>query len=451
MSGTALNLGLLKDSGAQMRVEMNPETVADYAEEMVAGTVFPPVVLFFDGADHWLAGLWNRFGFSDGVHLRRIHYVLVSVAEDDAPILKPGGLPFENTYTDWSLLTRAGLAARYLDLVPANAFVDRRNSPARIYARGQVYEPTVEVQEDEFYGLIHTSAVPDMPYFDVGEFQAEQDYLVEVWIEKSTLDDWLVPLCMGAGVNLVTGIGELSEVACRLLAERIEQAGNPTRVLYLSDFDPAGRSMPLAVARKLEFYLRKLNLDVDVTLRPIILTEDQCREYRLPRTPIKESERRKERFEERFGAGANELDALEALHPGRAETIVRKEISRYIDPTLRQRVKEAEWAFKDRLQGIEEETLAQYEDQIEALREEHDEIDREIRKSEPARRLKEWKHKVEDVMSDIVGDLEQEQPDLDDQIPGPRPAEEPDEEPLFDSNRDYLAQLDHYHDWQRRS
>ena len=63
-----------------------------------------------------------------------------------------------------------------------------------------------------------------------------------------------------------------------------------------------------------------------------LLTEDQCRRYRLPRTPIKETERRKSRFEQRFGVGATELDALEALHPGEMRQIVDTEISRYIDP-----------------------------------------------------------------------------------------------------------------------
>ena len=73
--------------------------------------------------------------------------------------------------------------------------------------------------------------------------------------------------------------------------------------------------MPKAVARKVEFTIAKFNLDVDLELIPLVLTPDQCRDYRLPRTPIKESERRKDRFEQTFGVGATELDALEALHP----------------------------------------------------------------------------------------------------------------------------------------
>ena len=84
----------------------------------------------------------------------------------------------------------------------------------------------------------------------------------------------------------------------------------------------------IAVARKIEFAQQ----DLDVTLDPVVLTEEQCRDYRLPRTPIKDSERRGARFEARFGAGATELDALEALHPGELARIVSREIERFIDP-----------------------------------------------------------------------------------------------------------------------
>ncbi len=36
----------------------------------------------------WFAEIWHRFGFSEGVHLRRIHYVLVSQSEEGGSVLK---------------------------------------------------------------------------------------------------------------------------------------------------------------------------------------------------------------------------------------------------------------------------------------------------------------------------------------------------------------------------
>jgi len=43
---------------------------------------------------------------------------------------------------------------------------------------------------------------------------------------------------------------------------------------------------------------------------------------------------REQRFESTFGAGAVELDALEALHPGLLARIVRDHVSIYHDPAL---------------------------------------------------------------------------------------------------------------------
>ena len=50
----------IKDAGAQMRVDMRPEIVAEYADEMLAGVTFPPVVLYQDGEVYWLADGYHR-------------------------------------------------------------------------------------------------------------------------------------------------------------------------------------------------------------------------------------------------------------------------------------------------------------------------------------------------------------------------------------------------------
>jgi hypothetical protein len=42
--------------------------------------------------------------------------------------------------------------------------------------------------------------------------------------------------------------------------------------LWASDFDAGGVSMPVAAPRKIEFWLRKYGHDLDVQVRPIMLT-----------------------------------------------------------------------------------------------------------------------------------------------------------------------------------
>lgn len=102
----------------------------------------------------------------------------------------------------------------------------------------------------------------------------------------------------------------------------------------------SGSGQP-SVEIALEYWIREADLDVDATLDPIVLTPEQCQRYQLPRTPLKETESRAAKFEDRFGSGATELDALEALHPGELRKIVDDEVLRYIDPTLPGRTPQA--------------------------------------------------------------------------------------------------------------
>lgn len=62
MVSTQIPLASIRlDGGTQPRTAISEETVANYAEHMQAmAPVFPPVVLFFDGADHWLADGFHR-------------------------------------------------------------------------------------------------------------------------------------------------------------------------------------------------------------------------------------------------------------------------------------------------------------------------------------------------------------------------------------------------------
>jgi preprotein translocase subunit YajC len=48
------------DGGTQSRAEMNMTTVEEYAEAMKEGAQFPPVIVFYDGQDYWLADGFHR-------------------------------------------------------------------------------------------------------------------------------------------------------------------------------------------------------------------------------------------------------------------------------------------------------------------------------------------------------------------------------------------------------
>lgn len=290
----------------------------------------------------WFANWWSQFGYSSGIHLRRIHYRMVS----QSPVATmPNGKPYENTLDCWAFLNNASKWARYLDLVDPAAFVDRRNPDAKVNTRYDWEEGQLSYSVDsddyaESFPQMPDLELPDIPGlpdfvdFTVDGYQWLQPPIhVEVWCEKTTMNDILEPICASEYANLVTGAGELSITATLQFMERVAAANRPARIIYISDFDPAGLGMPISVARKIEYWQHQEDAykDLDIRLEPIVLTLDQVTAYRLPRIPVKESDRRKDNWRRDFGSGAVELDALEALHPGELQRIIKTAIRRYRD------------------------------------------------------------------------------------------------------------------------
>ncbi|MBD3342430.1 MAG: hypothetical protein GF353_25245, partial [Candidatus Lokiarchaeota archaeon] len=308
----------------------------------------------------WFAELWNRFGYETGVHLRRIHYQAVS---DE--VVKPDGKRYENTIEDWALLNASGRFARYLSFVDPLAFVDKRNPEPHIFFDYENENNNVNwTVSGSFYNEwdipeINTDltyyADWEFPWFSINGYQYTenlQPYHIEIWEEKSTMDDVLIPLCRKYCVNLVTGLGYLSITRVMELFERVARSGKPTIIFYISDFDPAGIHMPKQIARQIEFWTSEHKIDSEIKLNPLVLTKEQVVEYKLPRVPIKESDKRKQNFEDIFGEGAVELDALEALHRGTLKNIVEKAINEYRDEDLANELNSARKEAHEKLQLI---------------------------------------------------------------------------------------------------
>jgi hypothetical protein len=292
--------------------------------------------------------------------------------------------------------------------------------------------------------------LPALPEFEFSPAVIDQRYHLEIWVEKSTVNDVLEPLCRSYGINLVTGVGDLSLTRCHELVERAVEIGRPVRILYVSDFDPNGHKMPVGVARKIEFLIHKLGLDLDVQVRPVALTHAQCRRYRLPRTPMKETNRGKAAFEERFGEGATELDALEALRPGQLRRMLVAEIERYYDADLDESVEETANAFKEQLHELRQEIIAPHAEELDELRDEQrtlaEQCNAELatvveRYEEP---FTEIADRFNSILGTITAEMRARMPDVE-EIDWPEPADgDEDDDPLFDSARDYIEQIDRF-------
>lgn len=425
----------------------------------------------------WFTGLWHRFGFGQGVHLRRIHYQLVS---QSPAIRMPNKAPYENTMNCWKYLTNAGKWARYLGLVDPEAFVDRRNPDAIIFATHEANpEPRYELSDgtnewgetfsDRFPALPELPELPELPWripawpqFLVDGYDVHPGYHVEVWAEKTTMNDILIPLCERYQVNLVTGAGEMSITAVLDFMRRVEAADVPARILYISDYDPAGVGMPISVARKIEFFQQDGSFAwQDIRLQPICLTKEQVAAYRLPRIPVKDTDKRKGNWVAAHGAGAVELDALEALRPGELARIVMAEIEKYYDPTLKQRAKERRRQLEDDLDQLRQEAMERhgwnglfddYEDFVADFEETRAAFAELVQQFQPhidayAGRLSALKARAIEMHQAVLRELEAVEINLTDYpVPEPELPEEPDDL-LYDSRRDYMGQLDAYKEY----
>jgi hypothetical protein len=410
---------------------------------------------------HWFKAMWRRLGFTQGVHLRRIHYRLLDL--DDRQ--KHDGTPYENTERDWDYLNECSKLARLLFLVPADAFTDRRNPGAHLppWAQRGAWLPSPPIwtfPEAEAQDSWHLPVIeshlrwrlshfpipwPTVEGYDRHEL-ADRPYYLEVWVEKSTQDDILAPLCRELGIGLVTSVGFQSMTRAIELLQRVRCLGKPTRILYISDFDPAGDAMPVSVARHLEFWLTTYAPGADVKLLPLALTRAQVERYQLPRIPVKETDRRKSGFEERYGEGAVELDALEARAPGTLENLVREAVARYGDPTLPDRLASAEREAASMVRRQWQETIAPYQA---ALQEIHTEAETILDQYEARldslndqlqAQLAPLQERLLTIHHELDTKIEAFAPDLPAR-PGPE-VETPDEHGwLFDSHRDYMTQL----------
>ncbi len=388
----------------------------------------------------WFAGLWQAFRYTTKVHIRRVHYQIVS---QNPPVVMPNGLPYENTEGCWNILNLASKAARYLQLVDPQSFVDRRNPEAVVYAAHRTPEPEVWATSRLWGSQLRLPDFPELPGYRVSGYEPAQAFHLELWCEKSTMNDVLEPLCQHYGMNLQTGLGELSITATLALVHRLQEGGRPARIFYVSDFDPAGQSMPVSVSRKVEYFVRTLGLEVDVCVFPVILTLEQVQYYQLPRTPIKDTERRRGGFEDRYGEGAVELDALEALYPGELQNVLSQCIEYYYDTTLAERTQEVQARLERDLGLIWQQVTSRFSGDVEALRAVHAQLAQEF-----GSRMAAYGEQAQAVWQAMRSELDVSVPNLE-YYPLPEPAFAGEfGDGLYNSERDYLEQIEAYKQFQ---
>jgi hypothetical protein len=310
---------------------------------------------------NWLAGELDRaIGKKRKIHWRGLHYALVARGN----LIKPNGDVYLNDEDNWNWLQGvAGKAARWLGYIPFDRILDARNAEPVIHRKAC---PKAEA----FVTLGLNVEIPDaedlQPRPFAEGFEERQLYNFAIFGEKTSLEEVLLPIARAKQADLYLPSGEISDTLLHRMASDAVKDGRPLVVFTLSDCDPAGHQMPVSIARKLQSFRDLLFPKFRFEVVPVALTVDQVRELGLPSTPLKETEKRADRWREAFGVEQTEIDALATLQPGVLREIVESAFDPYFDDTLAERVSEAEEDWTQRA----EEALADQIDQdsLEALR-----------------------------------------------------------------------------------
>ena len=313
-----------------------------------------------DGA--WLAEQLDRaIGGDRRIHWRGLHYAIVAAGD----IRKPNGEIYRNNDADWTwLANNAGKAARWLGYVDFERIVDNRNSKPIIHRKARVVpEAWVSVGLD-----IDVPDVEDLePYAGVSGFESRQPFALSIFGEKTSLEDVLLPVARRFEADIYLPAGEISDSLLYRMARDGAADGRPMVVLVLADCDPAGHQMAVSIGRKLQALHDLLFPEIEFEVVPVALTVEHVRDLGLPSTPLKETEKRADRWREAFGVEQTEIDALATLQPRVLEEIVVEAIAPYHDASLARRVADARRVWHEEAQRM----LAQQidEDLLAAVRE----------------------------------------------------------------------------------
>ena len=177
----------------------------------------------------------------------------------------------------------------------------------------------------------------------------DQEFHLEVWVEKDALVDVVQKACDPMRVNYFSCRGYTSQTAVYWAAKRLAMrvaTGKQPIIIHLGDHDPSGVDMSRDIADRFEMFTGRV-LDIE----RIALNMDQIEEYEPPPNPAKETDSRYKRYARQYGADCWELDAMDVrvIHQ-----LISDSIERYRDV--------AQWETDEAIEKEQKEGLSKCSD-----------------------------------------------------------------------------------------
>jgi len=171
-----------------------------------------------------------------------------------------------------------------------------------------------------------------------------QDYYIEVWIEKDALIGVIENTCNDLDVPCFSCRGFVSQSSMYEAALRIKsRRQSKAIILHFGDHDPSGLDMTRDIKDRLELF------ESGAKIKRVALTFDQIDEYNPPPNPAKVTDSRYDKYVEKYGESSWELDALE---PSVITELVKTEIGLHTRSIRQQKVLEQQLADRRSLSRL---------------------------------------------------------------------------------------------------
>lgn len=155
---------------------------------------------------------------------------------------------------------------------------------------------------------------------------ADQDFRVEVWIEKEALAGVLAQVCPALDVPYFACKGYVSASEQYNAAKRFQKYiddGQRPVVIHLGDHDPSGIDMTRDNHERLSMYTWD-----NIHVIRLALNMDQVEEYNPPPNPAKMTDSRFSDYGDKYGDESWELDALD---PSVLRDLIQNKVNDYMD------------------------------------------------------------------------------------------------------------------------
>ncbi len=428
----------------------------------------------------WFAMIWNTekaiSDWEDGkIHPRGLHYQILGKGYEIT--VSGNTIEYENTTQCWHYLEKGAKYARLLGLVPYEMINDEQNpDPSNVpnfWDHDALQIIDVEILSD-YYGF----RIPYLHYDNIDSFirnridktmkelfngvdyysKTAQPNYFEIWAEKSGVIPRSVAQEFDATIRPAGG-GEFSVDMCFQAVNKAKQSNKDLHIFVLADFDPKGLDMPKSVSRKVEYIAQQL--EVNAFVHHVALTKEQCIKYNLPTVPAKrESQTSKgyithtEMFKKYAGQDPTEINSFQAREPEAYKNAIREAIEPYFDRELekkydqeldrlkksvRQKLEAKFEELKPRLIELREilnERFAAFKEIVEPIANE------QLQELEIDKPIEEYEQLIDFDVSEVIEGEEFEFPDIE--------VNEP-EDPLLDTRRSYLEQMDKYKEFDMRN